>query len=228
MTLVVTPSGGKNMSMNSKRAAGDRYDIGGYPLAPHLWGLLPLAVTIGLVWFNFGSEDRTTAFFTLYREAHPRLTALVEFFTDWGNAAFYLAYAVLVLAGWRTGNRGLTGFALGCLLAHLVVVVLAEPLIKAAIGRPRPLVEGPFISFAGDDFHNSFPSGHTTSILGLTVPLGQRCGRPVLWGLAAALMGFSRLYLSRHHPSDLLGSMALSAVLCYLAWRFSQNLRPGR
>ncbi len=209
---------------NSQKNIAPRDSIPGkYPLVPHLLGLAPLALAIAALWIGFGSESRITAFFDQHRLARPGLTLAMQAVSDWGNAVFYAVYIALLVRALIKKRTALLAFALGCLLAHILIVVIAGPLLKIAIGRPRPNVGGPFMPFAGDEPHRSFPSGHTYTSLGLTVPLGQRYGRPLLWGLVPALVGFSRIYLSMHHPSDLVGAMLMSFALCWLAWFFARR-----
>ncbi len=198
-----------------------------YPFIPFLLGLVPLALMLAALWIVFGSEGQATAFFNQHQTAHPGLTLAMQAVSDWGNAAFYAVYVFLLVQALTKKKKALLAFALGCLLAHLLIVVIVGPLLKTAIGRPRPNVGGPFMPFAGDELHRSFPSGHTYTSLGLAIPLGQRYGRPLLWGLVPALVGFSRIYLSMHYLSDLLGAMLLSAVLCWLAWLFARRIFEG-
>jgi membrane-associated phospholipid phosphatase len=85
--------------------------------------------------------------------------------------------------------------------------------IKVAVGRQRPLIEEhPPLARAPTKL--SFPSAHATSSLAAATALSRvaPAGRPVLYGLAAAIC-LSRPYLGMHYPSDVLAGAALGAAL---------------
>jgi undecaprenyl-diphosphatase len=131
---------------------------------------------------------------------------------------------------WGGWNAGLLVLAMGAL-------DLSNSVIKALVGRPRPMPLHP--GEAG-----SFPSGHTVHavlLLGLIWLLfsprmqGQR-QRQALAGLLvtmALLVGASRVYLERHWPSDVLGGYLIGGLALWAfwwAWRSSRLgiLRPER
>lgn len=85
--------------------------------------------------------------------------------------------------------------------------------IKVAVGRQRPLIEEhPPLARAPTKL--SFPSAHATSSLAAATALSRvaPAGRPVLYGLAAAIC-LSRPYLGMHYPSDVLAGAALGSAL---------------
>ena len=85
--------------------------------------------------------------------------------------------------------------------------------IKVTVGRQRPLIEEhPPLARAPTKL--SFPSAHATSSLAAATALSRvaPAGRPVLYGLAAAIC-LSRPYLGMHYPSDVLAGAALGAAL---------------
>lgn len=98
--------------------------------------------------------------------------------------------------------------------------------MKLAVARPRPDL---LMDLAGEGY--SYPSAHTmaavTCLLGLALfwPRG-RGGKPARMAFASAagalvgLVGFSRLYLGWHYPTDVLGSilMGASLILAYRLW----------
>ena len=71
----------------------------------------------------------------------------------------------------------------------------------------------------------SFPSGHTFSSFAAAtaIAIGNR-----RWAIAAmgtaALIGFSRVYLFMHYPSDVLGGALLGIAFGALAWKYSGRL----
>ena len=114
---------------------------------------------------------------------------------------------------------------LGILLAIALIVaaVLANLVIKPIVARPRPyevLPELPMLIEPPGGF--SFPSGHTISAFAAATALWFWTWKAALPAtLLAALIAFSRLYLSCHFVTDvaagiLLGiSIALLTVLVY-------------
>ncbi len=96
--------------------------------------------------------------------------------------------------------------------------ILSE-VLKIGFQRPRPQ---PFFGYPAPDSF-SFPSGHALtavcfySVLAylLTRRIGPLAGRIAVWTVAAAmflLIGFSRIYLGVHYPSDVLGGYAAGAA----------------
>ena len=143
--------------------------------------------------------------------AMPVITAL-------GNGgAIWLIITAVWLA--RAGTRR-TGFLLLAVL--LVCVAVGNFGIKLVAARKRPChedTEFELLINKPSDF--SFPSCHTMSSFGAA---GVIATAYPLWGAAAlmlaALIGFSRLYLYVHYPSDVLAGLVMgllaAAFIVYL------------
>ena len=111
----------------------------------------------------------------------------------------------------RTGACVLVSLALGFLIGNVG--------LKNVIARSRPcwLDETiPVLVQVPRDY--SFPSGHTLSSFAGAVSIWRMHPR---WGwaalLLAGLIGFSRLYLFVHFPTDVLGGAAVGALCGVLA-----------
>jgi membrane-associated phospholipid phosphatase len=103
-------------------------------------------------------------------------------------------------------------------------VLLANGLslsLKYSIHRRRPFVVYDDIQQAGHAGPYSFPSGHTTSAfatatsLCLAFPKWYVIAPACLW---AGLVGYSRMHLGVHFPSDVLAGILIgvgSSLLCY-------------
>lgn len=153
---------------------------------------------------------------TLHRalscKALDRLTKTVTLLGN-GGVLYILAAVTLMLLKYTR----LQGYILALGLSINLIVV--NFLIKPLVGRRRPYdfwQELPLITPALPD--SSFPSGHTAGAFALAaalLPAGS-----IAFAIAlgyAALMGFSRVYLMMHYPTDVVGGAILGFSCGYLA-----------
>lgn len=147
---------------------------------------------------------------------NPILTPFFIFVTKLGNAgAIWIALTVILLIPKKTRK-------IGCMsaLALLGSLIINNLILKNLIARIRPyeIINGlvPLIEKPTD---YSFPSGHTGSSFAaaciLYRKLPKRFGITAL--LLAMLIGFSRLYLGVHYPSDVLFGIISGVGISYAA-----------
>ncbi|KAK1183740.1 phosphatase PAP2 family protein [Streptomyces sp. NBS 14/10] len=174
----------------------------------------------------------------LHRTAvtHHGWTEANKVLTDWVWDPWTMRIGLALLAGWLLGRKER-------LLALWVVAVSAvgtalQQGVKAAVGRERPEWRNPVDSA----HYAAFPSGHaltTTVAFGLLLWVMALCGARRVWLRAAALVaavsvagvGFTRVYLGVHWPSDVLGGWLLGAALVCAAaavYPYSRRVPPGR
>ncbi|MBN2140152.1 MAG: phosphatase PAP2 family protein [Desulfovibrionaceae bacterium] len=187
-----------------------------------LWALfsLPLALVLAVVWLTLGDGSQAAEFFRAHRAAHPGLATSFELVSDISNPAMYAVYAWLLIKGLRARDKGLVRLVVVYVLVQALIAFAAVRALKIALGRPRPDAGGLFETMTLDPGKHSLPSGHATEMTGACLPLGLRSGRVLSClglGAAVAVLGFSRVYLGWHHPSDvffgwLLGSVAGAAI----------------
>ena len=146
----------------------------------------------------------------------PFLDKVFSLYTFLGNGgwAFLLVGAVLFLCR-KTRGAGASSL-IAMLLGLLVTNLTLKPL--AARARPWVVMEN-FTALVTSSDPHSFPSGHTCAAFAFGVALCAMVPRK--WAkaaalTAAALMGFSRLYVGVHFPSDVLAG-AVVGTLCGLA-----------
>lgn len=100
--------------------------------------------------------------------------------------------------------------------------------LKYSINRERPYITYPDIVSKSFDKTPSFPSGHTTSAFATATSLSLAWPRwyvivpAYTW---AAGVGYSRLYLGVHYPTDVLAGAILGAGTSYLTWKVNRWLR---
>ena len=118
-------------------------------------------------------------------------------------------------------------------LAFISTPIIVK-LIKTFIGRERPTAD----LYSGVESF-SFPSGHMTNstvIYGALAIFAAHALKGVPQKLAVggfvlliALIGFSRVYLGAHWPSDVIGAVLLASMMLFLvAWGFDQLPGEGR
>jgi undecaprenyl-diphosphatase len=176
----------------------------------------PLLAVLGTIWLCFSSELAVDEYFRMHSLGHPALSDALKLITDWSNPLFYAIFALMLVRAWRSGDRATVRFVCILLAVQAVVAGLAVHFVKHTVGRPRPGQGTWFDPITSRGTYHSLPSGHTTEILGWSLPLAQRIGRvgpTALVGIFVGLVGFSRIYLGWHHPTDvffgwLLGSFS--------------------
>jgi undecaprenyl-diphosphatase len=95
---------------------------------------------------------------------------------------------------------------------------IAVGAVKASVARPRPPISGRLVNAVGA----AFPSGHSAQSVAcyaalawaVTTRIELRSTRTLVWSGAALValgVGWSRIYLGVHWPSDVLGGWSLAA-----------------
>ncbi len=153
----------------------------------------------------------------LWIQEHLRMEALtpvMKLITSLGNAGMiWIAVTALLLLLPRTRKVGIL-----CVISLCLNVVLCNGALKHLVARPRPYTQIPQLQLLVKEAKDySFPSGHTSAsfcvawILQQNLP--KKYGYPAL--LLAFLIGFSRLYIGIHYPTDVLGGFLLGSAIAF-------------
>jgi undecaprenyl-diphosphatase len=143
---------------------------------------------------------------------HHRLTdRTVSLLSTLGKGAGWAVLgACLALDDGRRGRRA----AVASVGAMLLTVALVQGPVKALLPRRRPFHRRLTVVVGRRPVDSSFPSGHTAGSFAAATVLSAFYPRrrPVALGLACAV-GFSRVYLGHHFPSDVAAGGALGWLL---------------
>jgi membrane-associated phospholipid phosphatase len=111
---------------------------------------------------------------------------------------------------------------------NLAISSVVLEAVKITVNRERPAEKYPGIIFAHSSTHGkSFPSGHaslafaTATTLALDYKKWYIVVPAYLW---AGSVGYSRLYLGMHYPSDVLGGAIVGTGSGYLSHWLSKKL----
>ncbi len=133
----------------------------------------------------------------------------------------FFAAAVILMLFAKTRKLGICMFgavACGALITSFI--------LKDAIARPRPfessMLYANYWSTVGRPVEDgfSFPSGHMTAISAASVVLFILCNKKWSWvGFVGVIfMGFSRIYLIAHYPTDVFAGIIVGAVSGVIAY----------
>ena len=203
-----------------------------YPWRHQLFCLLPLLLLLCGLTALIGTGNDVTLYFKETKAQHPVMTHVMRFVTDWTNIAFYLVYAAFLALALFGKSKSLLRFVLVFVAVQIFVSAILVQMTKIAVGRPRPLLalEGAGYSpFNLKGAFHAFPSGHTSEVSGAAFPLANRYERPLLslfLGLIVALVGFSRIYLSMHHISDVAGGLVAGVLAGLLNHHLCSREQP--
>lgn len=133
----------------------------------------------------------------------------------------------LVLAFLLTCSRRYRKMGVAVIVSVLVAYVVVDVVMKPLIDRPRPFEFADVALLVDAPTTSSFPSGHTASSFAAATAIlvyDRRAGAVAV--LYAALVGFSRLYLFVHWPTDVLAGAAVGIAVALLAIRFMDRWVP--
>lgn len=145
---------------------------------------------------------------------NPILDKIMLFISYLGNnGRLWLAIGIVCLFFRKHRKMGVQVF-----LSLMCTYILGNLILKNIFARPRPCDIDAAVTLLLSRPHGySFPSGHSINSMVAAVALflnNKKIGVPAL--IIATLIGFSRLYLFVHFPTDVLGGF-LIAILVAIA-----------
>jgi membrane-associated phospholipid phosphatase len=215
-----------------------------YPHQPWLWPprKLAIAVAITVAVFLLAMMLIDAPAITYARTLPRRLIDFFDWITDFGKSGWFLwplgilfiALAALPpLTPISQRVLAATMVRVGYLFWAIALPGIATNAIKHVIGRARPFVTGiadptVFAPFTGTAAYASMPSGHSTTAFSVLVAFG------ILWPRArtalliyTVLICVSRVVVTAHHPTDVMGGAVMGAVGALLVARFFASRRLG-
>ena len=136
-------------------------------------------------------------------------------FTFLGNSGwFFILTAVVMLFFKKTRKIGL---AIG--LALIFGLIFGNLTLKPLIARIRPFDLRPYIELIiSKPSEFSFPSGHTLAAFETAAAIFMFNKKAGIYAIIfAVVMGFSRLYLYVHYPSDVIAGAVLGSLFGIVA-----------
>lgn len=150
------------------------------------------------------------------------LDTAMPLITSLGNGGIlWIVCSLLLLLFPKTRKAGAVMAVSLCLEA-----ICCDLLIKPFVARPRPCdVDTAVQLLIPHPRGFSFPSGHTGASFAAASSLFFT--RNKMWPAAfalAALIGFSRIYLYVHYPTDVLAGAMLGIMLAWAAGKISEKI----
>lgn len=160
-------------------------------------------------------------FYILNQKYHTKfLNITMKYITHIGSTLFSIAItAFLMVLDFKIGKT---------LFLNLVFCQLIIQTLKRVVNRPRPYIKHTWTYLINPPkCKYSFPSGHTNSAFVIAIVLSYFIPFLAFIFLSLALMvGFSRIYLGCHYPTDVFIGFIISVLgfVTYIKFNFIQNL----
>ena len=190
--------------------------------------LTALALWLNTAFAGF-DEAVATAIHQLYVAAGWFFTPFLSFISLLGKGGIFLILLSIVLMLFRKTRRYGTTMLLALAIGALVTNVCFKPLVA----RPRPYTHDGSIfqqywEMLGKhtESDKSFPSGHMTASMAASLAVFLRGNKKVSWTalLFALAMGVSRIYLSVHYATDVLGGVITGSIGGFAGYAISNRI----
>jgi len=156
------------------------------------------------------------------QDATPALVSISSFLSDYATVfVFTLIVALFVLAYFKK-SRELRLQSM-VLFTSVVLTDLTANVLKYIVQRERPFLTYTDIMKYGEGGGYSFPSGHTAEAFALATAISLTYRKwyivipAYLWACA---VGYSRMQLGAHYPSDVLMGIVFGSMISVLCYRF--------
>ena len=145
--------------------------------------------------------------------------ALMKAIASLGPVALVGLVALIWFLPRPTAPRGTERRAVLYALLAAAVGLGINQVVGHLWARPRPAIGHATVQLLAGSGDPSFPSDHATLAFGLALPVLFVLRR---WGIllliGALLLGVARVYVGRHYPGDILGSLAVALVATACIW----------
>ncbi len=153
----------------------------------------------------------------IFENRIPVIDPIIIFLTNSAGAIAFGAPVILLLIALKKKIPGLRREALMILIPVALSAIIAN-ILKYVFDTPRPYEVYSFIHKLSVGGSPSFPSGHTADAFAFAIAIVMVYRKwyiiiPVL--IWATLIGYSRMYLGVHFPSDVLGGAFIGATCSY-------------
>lgn len=188
--------------------------------------LTALALWLNTAFAGF-DEAAATAIHQLYVAAGWFFTPFLSFISLLGKSGIFLILLSIVLMLFRKTRRYGTTMLLAIAIGALVTNICIKPLVA----RPRPYTHDGSVfqqywEMLGKhtESDKSFPSGHMTAAMAASLAVFLRGNKKVSWTalLFALSMGISRIYLSVHYATDVLGGVLTGSIGGFAGYAISK------
>ena len=162
-----------------------------------------------------------------------RIPALDGVFSFISNSAPFIAPLIpifIILFGIvkKEKKTWITGLWIG---APYLLSVIISNILKYTVERPRPFISYSFIQKLSPGGSGSFPSGHTSDAFSIAMIISLLFPRKIViipmfaW---AILVGYSRMDLGVHYPSDVLGGAIIGVISSLICFRFYKKFKRDK
>ncbi|MBC7398554.1 MAG: phosphatase PAP2 family protein [Mucilaginibacter sp.] len=168
---------------------------------------------------------REEIYFAVNARNWPWADYIAHYITNIGDGlTTILLSAILLLFSYRKAFVLAGGYAVSSIVAQSV---------KFVVNAPRPklyfqdqLAKIHFVAGTDQLSVHSFPSGHTVTVFSTALILAYWC-KNKFWGLPlvslAALVGYSRMYLSQHFFEDVTAGSAIGVIVTTIWVYWTEN-----
>lgn len=184
---------------------------------------------LGLFFFNcfYSNASDISILRSFNTNRNANLDGTMQFIS---NSEYAVGVAVPIgLCAAALINKKMSTLEKGVNISFAIILNTASTyVVKRAVDRPRPSVSYPDIQAFENEKHFSFPSGHTSNsfCIATSLSLNYKKWYVVVPAYAWAVsVGYSRMHLGMHYPTDVLAGAVLGAGSAYATYHVNRWLK---